>query len=92
MIGQYLSNTNEIDTIHILQNILQLNKALIEQLWLLGKAIISGPHVSSDPICQTQCVEVTMDVVKTETVLAATEAAVAYQYSFPNGRHGTTRH
>jgi len=27
MIGQYLSNTNEIGTIHILQNILQLNKA-----------------------------------------------------------------
>jgi len=29
MIGQYLSNTNEIGTIHILQNILQLNKALV---------------------------------------------------------------
>jgi len=27
MIGQYLSNTNEIGTIHILQNILQVNKA-----------------------------------------------------------------
>ena len=29
MIGQYLSNTNEIDTIYILQNILKLNKALV---------------------------------------------------------------
>ena len=29
MIGQYLLNTNEIDTIHILQNILELNKALV---------------------------------------------------------------
>jgi len=29
MIGQYLSNTNKIDTIHILQNILQVNKALL---------------------------------------------------------------
>jgi len=28
MIGQYLSNTNEIGTIHVLQNILELNKAL----------------------------------------------------------------
>ena len=28
MIGQYLSNTNEIDTIHILQKILELNKAM----------------------------------------------------------------
>jgi len=27
MIRQYLSNTNEIGTIHILQNILELNKA-----------------------------------------------------------------
>jgi hypothetical protein len=27
MIGQYLSNTNEIGTIYILQNILQVNKA-----------------------------------------------------------------
>jgi len=27
MIGQYLSNTNEIDTIHILPKILELNKA-----------------------------------------------------------------
>jgi len=27
MIGQYLSNTNEIGTIYILQNILELNKA-----------------------------------------------------------------
>jgi len=28
MIGQYLSNTNEIDTIHILPKILKLNKAI----------------------------------------------------------------
>jgi len=28
MIGQYLSNTNEIGTIHILPKILELNKAL----------------------------------------------------------------
>ena len=35
MIGQYLSNTNEIGTIHILQNILQVNKAsIIKQLCL----------------------------------------------------------
>jgi len=31
MIGQYLSNTNEIDIIHILQNILQLNKFMLMQ-------------------------------------------------------------
>jgi len=35
MIGQYLSNTNEIDTIYILQNILQLNKALLLFMELL---------------------------------------------------------
>ena len=29
MIGQYLLNINEIDTIYILQNILQVNKAYI---------------------------------------------------------------
>jgi hypothetical protein len=29
MIGRYLSNTNKIGTIHILQNILELNKALV---------------------------------------------------------------
>jgi len=28
MIAQYLSNTNEISTIHILQNILQVNKEM----------------------------------------------------------------
>jgi hypothetical protein len=40
MIGQHLSNTNKIDTIHILQNILQVNKALgfcgIENMGLLA--------------------------------------------------------
>ena len=29
MIGQYLSNTNEIGTIHILPKFLELNKAIV---------------------------------------------------------------
>jgi hypothetical protein len=39
MIGQYLSNTNEIDTIHILQNILELNKSQVAR----SKRIYSEP-------------------------------------------------
>jgi len=35
MIGQYLSNTNEIGTIYILLKILELNKALVS-LSVLG--------------------------------------------------------
>ena len=31
MIGQYLSNTNEIGTIHILQKLLELNKAFLSK-------------------------------------------------------------
>jgi len=33
MIGQYLSNTNEISTIYILQKILELNKASTQSQW-----------------------------------------------------------
>jgi hypothetical protein len=43
MIGQYLSNTNEIGTIRILQNILDLKKAFVLcGLWLkaLGRWVL----------------------------------------------------
>jgi hypothetical protein len=37
MIRQYLSNTNEISTIYILQNILELNEALASSTTLVGR-------------------------------------------------------
>ena len=36
MIGQYLSNKNEIDTIHILPKILEVNKALVPKILWIG--------------------------------------------------------
>ena len=48
MIGQYLSNTNKIDTIHILQNILELNKA---QVALAGGVSFYGIGTISDEQC-----------------------------------------
>jgi len=42
MIGQYLSNTNESVTIHILQKNLELNKALLSRPWISPAPAGSG--------------------------------------------------
>ena len=47
---------------------------LVEQLRLVRKATVSGSHVSSDPICQAQRADESMDAVGAETTLAAAGA------------------
>jgi hypothetical protein len=49
MIGQYLSNTNEIDTIHILQNILQVNKAQASYVRAQEGALAPSDGIDREP-------------------------------------------